>query len=752
MDSGISFDVAARRARATLEAVGAAVGLTSGANADRAIRDVLARLAVSAEVRRAFMFEVDAGPGVRTSSLRYEWTAEGVAPLLENPLLQNVAGGSAFDGMRDALDTGQPYVIGRDDVPESFRRLLGDDISILVVPVMVAGRRTATIGFDGGGGRSWEAVEIAALSVAAAMLGAALRTRRASQAVERREAILDAVSFAAERFMRGDSFDRALDETLERLGLATGAGRVVLVEQRPGISGVHMSPRAEWDAANVRPLVVAPDPLGYAYFPRWQTELSAGRLVAGHVRHFPDQERVPLELDGVRSIVVTPVFVSGRWWGHVGYDDSRRERQWSDSEIDALRAAAGIIGAAIQQSEALATIGRRTAIMSAVADTAPHLLATERGSDVLPILLQSLLEATGARSAWAYQVDADGVGDLIAERLAPGEKPASEFGRRVHVRREFLVRLRGGEVLQNVGLTDLPEEEAAALEAAGIRSFVMVPVATLGRSWGAIGLDSVEERTWTEGEVVALRIAAAAVRAASEREIAEGQLRELQKMEAVGRLAGGIAHDFGNLLAIIMGHAQFLQEAAADDEARSDAQAVVDASSRGAELVRSLLTFSRDRSGEVQPVDLNAAIGRVARMLSRAVGSGISIVVEPAPALPQVTADPAEIEHLIVNLVVNARDAMPNGGTISIRTSVIAGPTSRMVVLAVADTGTGIDDETRARIFEPFFTTKPEGSGTGLGLATAYGAVTGWGGTIEVDSVLGEGTTFRILLPAISAH
>jgi signal transduction histidine kinase len=619
-----------------------------------------------------------------------------------------------------------------------------------VVPVIVEGRRIGTIGFDGGAGRSWEPVEIAALSVAAAMLGAALRTSRAQEAVERREAILDAVSFAAERFMRGDSFDQALDDALERLGLATGVSRIVLVEQRPGPGGPHMAPRAEWDALNVRPLVLAEGSLGYTYFPRWLKELSEGRLVAGHVRDFPESERTPLELDGVRSIVVTPVFVGGRWWGHVGYDDGRREREWGDSEIDALRAAAGIIGAAIQQAESLATIVRRTAILSAVADTAPHLLATERADEVLPILLQSLLEATKARSAWAYELQPDDSAELIAERVAPGEAAATAYGRNVRVLPEFLDRLRDGEVLQNLIMTADPDLERAVLAAAGIRSFVMVPVVSLGRSWGVIGLDSRDERTWTEGEVVALRIAAAAVRAASEREASEGQLRQFQKMEAVARLAGGLAHDFGNLLAIIQGHAQFLRDAAAEAESRDDAESVLDAAQRGAELVRSLMTFSRGRTGEIQPLDLNVTINRVARMLQRAVGPTVTIDFHPDASPADVSADPAEIEHLIVNLVVNARDAMPDGGTISIGTSVVEGPGRRTVELAIADSGTGMDDATRARIFEPFFTTKPEGEGTGLGLATAYGTVTAWGGSIEVDSALGVGTTFRILLPAIA--
>ena len=223
-------------------------------------------------------------------------------------------------------------------------------------------------------------------------------------------------------------------------------------------------------------------------------------------------------------------------------------------------------------------------------------------------------------------------------------------------------------------------------------------------------------------------------------------------MEAVGRVAGSLAHDFGNLLTIVRGRSELVLLESLDEQVRADVEAIHEASNRGSDLVRDLLTFSRHRSGTIQPVDLGGHVRRVERMLARTVGSGISIEIDSATDVPAVLADPAELEHVLVNRVVNARDAMPEGGSIRIETGLAGAGLDSMVTLTVADTGSGMDEATRARIFEPFFTTKPEGLGTGLGLATAYAAVTAWGGTLGVESTPGVGTVFTLRLrPAPTA-
>ena len=238
-------------------------------------------------------------------------------------------------------------------------------------------------------------------------------------------------------------------------------------------------------------------------------------------------------------------------------------------------------------------------------------------------------------------------------------------------------------------------------------------------------------------------------RAEEERRRLEDQLRQSQKMEAVGRLAGGIAHDFNNLLMVIMGHGELLRRGLAGDDPRlRKVQHVMGAAERAARLVRQLLAFSRKQVLEPQVVDLNALVAETARMLRPLLGEDVRIVTRLDPALGRARVDPAQVDQVLMNLAVNARDAMPTGGTIALETSNLDGRgTGSYVALTVRDTGHGMDDATRAQVFEPFFTTKGGTGGTGLGLSMVYGIVQQSGGQISVESAPGRGSSFRILLP-----
>ncbi len=244
----------------------------------------------------------------------------------------------------------------------------------------------------------------------------------------------------------------------------------------------------------------------------------------------------------------------------------------------------------------------------------------------------------------------------------------------------------------------------------------------------------------------------------------ETQLRQSQKLEAVGQLAGGIAHDFNNLLTAINGYSSLALKRLDDaSPLKSYIEEVKKAGDRAANLTRQLLAFSRKQILEPKVLDLNEVVGDMSKMLRRMIGEDVQLATSPARELGRVKADPGQIEQIIMNLVVNARDAMPNGGKVTIETSDVHlddeyarehMPTKpgHYVLLAVSDTGTGMDAETQARIFEPFFTTKEVDKGTGLGLSTVYGIVKQSDGFVWVYSEPGHGTTFKVYLPVVDAE
>jgi signal transduction histidine kinase/ActR/RegA family two-component response regulator len=240
----------------------------------------------------------------------------------------------------------------------------------------------------------------------------------------------------------------------------------------------------------------------------------------------------------------------------------------------------------------------------------------------------------------------------------------------------------------------------------------------------------------------------------------EDQLRQSQKLEALGALAGGVAHDFNNLLSVILGYSQFTIEALpADSQQRADVQQISEAGKRASGLVKQLLAFSRKQVLQPQIVDLNRIVTGMQPLLRPLLGEDVIVESRLAPSLRRIRADPGQIEQVILNLAVNARDAMPNGGTLAIETANVVLderseglplPGGPAVMLAIRDTGTGMDAVTRQRIFEPFFTTKPLGQGTGLGLSTVYGIVRQSEGNITVFSEPGQGSVFRCYFPSAS--
>jgi PAS domain S-box-containing protein len=305
------------------------------------------------------------------------------------------------------------------------------------------------------------------------------------------------------------------------------------------------------------------------------------------------------------------------------------------------------------------------------------------------------------------------------------------------------------------------------LEVINSRHEKFIPEEQITDSSGNVRWLQTIKRPLTLGDVDADQVLGVATditerkQAETERRMLEEQLIQSQKLESIGTLAGGVAHDFNNLLTVILGNTQLsLFRLSPDSEVRERLLEVERAADRAATLTRQLLAFSRRQQLERKPINLQDTIHDIMKLLRRVIGEDVEIRFNTAASLPRVFADASQIEQVVMNLAINARDAMPNGGTLIIETCAVTvdqtylqkhplAKPGNYAEIVVSDTGTGMDEQTKTHIFEPFFTTKPTGKGTGLGLAMVYGIVKQHDGLIDVYSEISQGTTFRIYLPVV---
>jgi GAF domain-containing protein/ActR/RegA family two-component response regulator len=443
-------------------------------------------------------------------------------------------------------------------------------------------------------------------------------------------------------------------------------------------------------------------------------------------------------------------------FGHQAAIALENARRYEDQHalLDAFRNRRARLEALVAVNRELSTIQSVDSLLSRIATTCGKLL----GTDSVGIRLR---EGDDLVLAFA----AGGAKDVMATtRIKIGESLSG------------LVVAAGTPLLLRDPVHDarLLPAHREAMQRLGYRSLLAVPIKVGDRVAGVL---SIQNRRW-EGfseEDVAIVTAFAdqvgvalhndhlyeqAQQAYRELTTTQDQLIQSQKMDAIGRLAGGIAHDFNNLLTVITGHTHLLLRQTPEGELHGGIERVALAADRAADLTRQLLAFSRKQVLQPTVVQMNTAVGRIAPMLQRVIGEDIELKTFLAPALANVKADATQLEQVIMNLAVNARDAMPRGGQLTLETAdvVLDEPYVRdhaeftagsYVMLAVSDTGVGMDADTRRRLFEPFYTTKQPGKGTGLGLATVYGIVKQSGGHIWVYSEPGRGTTFKIYLPAV---
>jgi signal transduction histidine kinase len=408
----------------------------------------------------------------------------------------------------------------------------------------------------------------------------------------------------------------------------------------------------------------------------------------------PERLHLPTWHPPVHSFMVVPMASSGHVYGFFGVAEKIGAAEFSDAD-EVLAVSLGV-QAGIAYENAL-------------------------------LINELELQATASRDSEAlteFALSAAGVGvyqeELPNRRVRQSKTVTQMFG------------VRDGATLLEMLARLHPDDHAAANAAIEKAMRTNGEFVFDGRSIdgsGRMSHQQVRGRIIADAQGTPTRLVAVVIDMNERRQL-EAQLRQAQKMEAIGQLAGGIAHDFNNLLTAILGYAHFLMSSSLDPDQENDIAEIVKVGERAAALNRQLLAFSRRQAQELTVFNLNRLILDLARMLDRLLGEDVRLTTDLSPNLAPLYADRSQIEQVVMNLAVNARDAMPSGGELRIQTSELAIDDGQHVQLVVEDTGTGMNEETKARIFEPFFTTKEAGKGTGLGLATVFGIVTQSGGTI----------------------
>ncbi len=430
----------------------------------------------------------------------------------------------------------------------------------------------------------------------------------------------------------------------------------------------------------------------------------------------PFELPIYLRAQQVRRGVATRIPTGGRPWGVLSIWD-RRDRVFSPDQVLFLRSVASLLGLAVRRIREEEERRRARAIFRE--------------------LVERLREGI-------IVTDAEG-------RIVYGNPRAAEF---LQLREAGLA---GVSIRDFVGEGDrepLLRRLANPRDGSGERIEIQLIGSDRERRWVEVSTTPLVSSELEGGNALVL------ITDINERKMLEERVLQSHKMEAIGRMAGGVAHDFNNLLAVIHGYGEILQlELPEGSEAQANLEQILQAAQRARNVTGQLLAISRNKSATKRMIDLNDHLREVEKMFRRFVGERVELAIDPADGLAPVRADPGHVEQILLNLVVNARDAMPDGGRIEIRTrsvelteptNVLQGtiPAGRYSVLEVADTGTGIPDDIRGRIFEPFFTTKAEQKGTGLGLSIVYGLAHQQGGHLDLETEPGVGSAFRVFLPA----
>ncbi len=539
-----------------------------------------------------------------------------------------------------------------------------------------------------------------------------------------------AAAAASTCLLSSEISEASVTDALSLLLEASGVSRVYIFENfnDPG-DGLCMRQIFEFCAPGVPPEIDNPllKHLPYSQgFERWHEILSQGNAIQGDVRDFPYSEREILESHEIISILALPIVVEGQWWGFIGFDETRQPRSWVDMELALLRTVAEMLGgyfARKQSEEALAASERRfREILQNVATVA-----------VQGYGMDGTVRYWNRASETFYGYTAEeALGRNLLDLIIPPEI-------RDEMKDKILHMADTGETMPASELL-LMRKDGSHISVYSSHALVQVP--GQDTELFCIDIDLTDH-----------------LRAEEEKEKLQAQLSQAQKMESIGRLAGGVAHDFNNKLAIINGYAEMSADMTdPSDPLREAIREIHAAGKQSADIVGKLLAFARQQTINPVLLDLNDTISSMLKMLQRLIGENIDLAWHPGKNLWPVKVDPSQVDQIMANLSVNSRDAISDVGKLTIetkntivdaeycKTNAEAIP-GRYVMLAVSDDGCGMDKEVKDRLFEPFFTTKEIGKGTGLGLPTIYGIAKQNNGFINVYSEPGEGTTFKIYFP-----
>jgi signal transduction histidine kinase len=643
-----------------------------------------------------------------------------------------------------------------------------------------------------------------------------------------RERLLQAVADGSARLLAADSLERELPPVLSSIAELVRIDRVLVMQEKPSLEAIpSLVVNCGWVGPNAAPLDVTElraQTSRDAHYQDWLRPLREGRVISATRATAVPSVRAMMIAAGAVSLLLVPIRVGGRHWGHIGIDDCCGERDWSADEITALQLLAGVVGAAITRERSLLEIRQRDALLQALTKGVAAVLTADAINEVLPGVLEDIgkvtridrmlvvegFHASALKPTEYYRWLRSGIGERVnlyqAANDAPSRAAVEEWAQPLSEGRSALASLHTSRI-----------ELRRLLESAGLGSLLLVPIMVHGRIWGSVSFDDCGgEREWRSDEISALQVFADLIGAAitreryveeqrrlqeevyaqmQERERMGVELRLAQKLEAVGRLAAGIAHEINTPIQFVGDSVSFLQSAvtdlesllgqyqesartcAADTSAASDLRALEEVQERidlgflrveipksferaqqGLErvtsIVRAMKEFAHPDSPEQSAADLNHAI-RTTLTVSHSEYRYHAQVETHFEELPEVTCNVGELNQVLLNLIVNAAHAIQDAGKDAHdgRITISTQASQEEVSICVTDNGCGIPEENVEKIFDPFFTTKEVGRGTGQGLAIARSIVVDkHGGAIEVQSTVDAGTRFTLRLPIAGKH